>query len=365
MLTKLFIYNFKIFSMPTELDLTRSKDTHLPDHILNHDLLKTAMIFGPNNVGKSCFVEALKILRAVALRIEPPDYGLLDNYANNLRNEPTTLGVEVILGKNRYMYAVDVKSIEIKNNNDTVQTRYDIASEFFTKFDLHSNAVTFDKWVLGYRLRDDNYNDEDRQIFKNWLKNDLVILSLGESYINCRDETDLYNLSEVVKCMDLGIKEIRIDPESDSGIRTEYGAVPPDRLTIIHNSGLETGIGKISEGTRRVIEMGSILIPGSEGKTFVIDEINRKLHPALTERLIQLFLGDGAEKQLIFTTHEIRLLDDWLFRRDEAWAVIPEGENHSKIIRFSDGLNNNPPDEKLSLREIHDETVRRNSNADE
>ena len=59
---------------------------------------------------------------------------------------------------------------------------------------------------------------------------------------------------------------------------------------------------------------------------FIIDELDRCLHPQLTVKFIQLFLEKAKElnNQLIVTTHESRLLDFEILRRDEIWFVNKE-----------------------------------------
>ncbi len=77
-----------------------------------------------------------------------------------------------------------------------------------------------------------------------------------------------------------------------------------------------------SDGTRRLLN----LIPAlhdlqTGGSVYVIDEIDRSLHPMLVRNFLEFFLksADGRPGQLIMTTHESNLLDQELLRRDEIW----------------------------------------------
>jgi len=78
-----------------------------------------------------------------------------------------------------------------------------------------------------------------------------------------------------------------------------------------------------SDGTRRLLDF----IPAFDGilqhdVTFIIDEIDQSLHPALLKALVHKIMTDEATKgQLIFTTHESNLLDLDIFRQDEIWFV--------------------------------------------
>lgn len=77
-----------------------------------------------------------------------------------------------------------------------------------------------------------------------------------------------------------------------------------------------------SDGTIRLLELLEILL-SPDGKTYVIDELDRCLHPSLTYKFVDLFfkLTKNKNVQLISTTHESRLLDFNLLRRDEVWFV--------------------------------------------
>lgn len=88
-----------------------------------------------------------------------------------------------------------------------------------------------------------------------------------------------------------------------------------------------------SDGTRRLFEFFDILLNKSENKVYVIDEMERSLHPRMTSRFIELFDKIHLEQkvQLILTTHESSIMDQELFRRDEIWFVERDKDNNSSI----------------------------------
>lgn len=88
-----------------------------------------------------------------------------------------------------------------------------------------------------------------------------------------------------------------------------------------------------SDGTRRLFELLDILLNKLENKVYVIDEMERSLHPKLTARFIELFdqMHPNQKIQLIFTTHESAIMDQELFRRDEIWFVERDKDNTSNI----------------------------------
>ncbi|EOR20426.1 AAA family ATPase [Clostridium sartagoforme] len=87
-----------------------------------------------------------------------------------------------------------------------------------------------------------------------------------------------------------------------------------------HGSDVLFGFEEESDGTRRLLDLIEILY-NAEDKVYIIDELDRSLHPQLTYKFIQEFLklANNRNTQLIITTHEARLLDFELLRQDEIW----------------------------------------------
>lgn len=92
-----------------------------------------------------------------------------------------------------------------------------------------------------------------------------------------------------------------------------------------------------SDGTARMLDLIEILFKISNDSIYVIDEIDRCLHPAMTTRIIRLFLqmAENRNTQMIITTHESRLLKDDLLRNDEISFMIKTAEG-STIIKALD-----------------------------
>jgi AAA15 family ATPase/GTPase len=92
-----------------------------------------------------------------------------------------------------------------------------------------------------------------------------------------------------------------------------------------------------SDGTIRLLDLLEILLVG-DGKTFIIDELDRCLHPSLIYKFIELYLETAKSKkvQLIVTTHESRLLDFNLLRRDEIWFINKDKAGESRIYSLEE-----------------------------
>jgi len=96
-----------------------------------------------------------------------------------------------------------------------------------------------------------------------------------------------------------------------------------------HEDGQLYQSGEESDGTLRIMDLAEILLTDGP-KVFVIDELNRSLHPQLTYKFVERLLAHIQSRpiQVIVTTHESRLLDFELLRRDEIWFVEKrEGES--------------------------------------
>lgn len=97
-----------------------------------------------------------------------------------------------------------------------------------------------------------------------------------------------------------------------------------------------------SDGTARLLDLIEIFFKISDNRIFIIDEIDRCLHPIMTEKIIELFLkmAECRNTQLIITCHESRLLTNDLLRNDEINFIL-KNSNGSSIIN---------PLEKYQLR---------------
>lgn len=88
-----------------------------------------------------------------------------------------------------------------------------------------------------------------------------------------------------------------------------------------------------SDGTKRLFDLVDMLLTDRPDTVFVVDELERSLHPKLTEHFLEMFMEahEGVRMQLVFTTHEDTIMDQRLFRRDEIWFVERDADNASKI----------------------------------
>lgn len=103
---------------------------------------------------------------------------------------------------------------------------------------------------------------------------------------------------------------------------------------------------EVSDGTVRLLDF----IPAfesvvSRNMVFVIDEMERSIHPLLIKELIQKFSEDDQSKgQLIFSTHESNLLDQELLRQDEIWFAEKDTAGCTDLYSLSDFKEHNTID---------------------
>lgn len=103
----------------------------------------------------------------------------------------------------------------------------------------------------------------------------------------------------------------------------------------IDDKPVEFDIWEESDGTKRLLDLFPVL-HAPHDKVFVIDELERSLHPNLVQRFLQQFLASPRGKQLVVTTHEATLLDLTLLRRDEIWFVEKDEQGGSALYSLEE-----------------------------
>lgn len=212
-----------------------------------------------------------------------------------------------------------------------------------------------------------------------WIMNNIIVInpnvgiSNTEAYYN---EESLDNISKLIQTFDTGVTDIKtrkisidemskmISAEVVQGIfahlkaqmqltnlpsiqmtwRVEGGFfnirikenAEPEITTLVLKHGksaFDFSFVEESDGTKRLFDLIDMLLTDRPDTVFVVDELERSLHPKLTEHFLQLFMEahDGIRMQLVFTTHEDTIMDQSLFRRDEIWFVERDADNASKI----------------------------------
>jgi len=154
----------------------------------------------------------------------------------------------------------------------------------------------------------------------------------------------------LIQDLDFGIDDLLVHKEQ---IYTSYylrrpPADPKDAVTM----GLDT---HASQGTRKMVAMaGPLRAVLANGQTMFVDELDARLHPLMTRRIIELFhssLTNPKGAQLIFATHDTNLLDKSLFRRDQIWFAEKDqqGATHLASLAEYRGVRNDAAYEQRYL----------------
>ncbi len=213
----------------------------------------------------------------------------------------------------------------------------------------------------------------------DWLINHIIVINPNIAISNTAayyNEESLENISRLIQTFDTGVSQIKtkvisveemskmIPAEILADILTNLqkqmqmtklpqiqmtwrmeggffnirikGNTEPEITTLVLKHGksmFDFNFVEESDGTKRLFDLLDMLITKREDTVFVVDELERSLHPKLTEHFLKLFMEahDSERMQLIFTTHEDAIMDQALFRRDEIWFVERNADNASKI----------------------------------
>jgi abortive phage resistance protein-like protein len=93
-----------------------------------------------------------------------------------------------------------------------------------------------------------------------------------------------------------------------------------------------------SDGTKRLLEYAPLIsdVINNE-RVYIVDEIERSIHPMMIKELIKKISSDTTAKgQLIFTTHESCLLDQEILRPDEIWFTQKDMGGATQMYSLSD-----------------------------
>lgn len=95
-----------------------------------------------------------------------------------------------------------------------------------------------------------------------------------------------------------------------------------------------------SDGSIRLLDFIPMLIDLKHyDDVFLIDEIDRSMHPMLSQKLLECYFSILSVKkntQLIFTTHESNLLDLKTIRADEVWFVEKDKVGASHLASLAE-----------------------------
>lgn len=190
--------------------------------------------------------------------------------------------------------------------------------------------------------------DED---LRNYIARMLNKMDTGVYEISvASDEIDFHELAQK---MDLP-KEIVDDIEEiKSGIVNLAGryfifAESKKKRTILvqlkfnhrlNSKKVQFNIDEESDGTQRLVDLLPMLFTiGKNSTIYFVDEIDRSLHTKLSLFLLDEFAcrAEEGNNQIVFTAHDVNLINLDSFRQDEIWFIEKTQMGESTLKPFSD-----------------------------
>ncbi len=381
MLIQFSVENFKSFKDEAVLSMVAASITENKDHVINKinpPLLKSAVVYGANASGKSNLVKAMQFMKGFILssskETQATESISFSPFRLNTETEHSPSIFEIVFIHDgiryRYGFAVDDKKVHaewlyfIKNVREL---------EVFTrdgqKFNLTSHFKSEESLVKADRIRPNalllsvsaQFNGKIATDILKWFHQFNVISGLhpvqyGHFTIKfAKSEAGRKAVLDFLKNADVGIEDLKVtETEVDfenlplqlkNILENKKGKVTKFNVGTFHkkfdNSGRVAGLEKFnmddeeSAGTKKIFELsGPLLNTLQKGRVLVIDELDARLHPRLIVEICTMFNSkernsNGA--QLIFVSHNTRLLDKNLFRRDQIWFLEKNKQEASEL----------------------------------
>lgn len=230
---------------------------------------------------------------------------------------------------------------------NAVERKVDYSIELYRVYEWFSNSMEVISTYDGAKGSEDAFlNEEDTEKLADFLKNFGTGIERIEREVISKQDIDDINRKSIDSLAD---RLIDINKQDESKIAAgmvqtneniyffsidNNDELVIERIYFIHEgTSSKFPLRAESDGTRRLIEMYGVLNTVKD-KVYIIDEIDRSFHPNLTYEFIKRALSN-SKIQLIVTTHEDRLLDLKLLRRDEIWFV-DKLNNESRLYSLED-----------------------------
>jgi AAA15 family ATPase/GTPase len=362
MLVEFRFKNFLSYWDEASLNMTRIKS--FKEHISTHtfptgkgfDLLKTVAIYGSNGGGKSNFIGAMgsmkkRIHNSFADSLKKEEDKDPDQYYFELNNEgevnPSFFEVSFIEENILYRYGFKVKRHDIveewlykKNEVETMLFErtgqsFEVNSKGFPEGKKYRESVNSNVLFISHLAQN---NTKIASIIFNWFSNLNVVSGLEDAHYHNVTKELLKDSSSFKIWLTHAIKFLEItdiELTKDKELLTYHNKYDANNIIV---GSVPFNIHRESQGTRKLIYLlGAIYDTLMLGRILFIDEIDSKLHPNLTKRLLQFFHQINLNKaQFIFTAHDAVLLDKEIFRRDQIWFVDRNKFGSSELYAMSD-----------------------------
>lgn len=365
-----------VASSDTTLEQTHTRPTGL-DKIKR--VVNTVAIYGANASGKSNVIRALQFMHLMVTtsnQIQPDQENALTPYRMRADCDafPTLFEATFLIDRTRYQYGFEMNRRQVLSewllvyenakpqvwfsrtfNKKTERFEYSYSDYFVGKKKVWEASTR--KEVLFLTTAIQLNNEQLRPLYQH-LAEDLVILPNGPSIdfnFSTRYTQDAETRDHVVSLIaaaDTGISSVSLKKRQAKQLHVNFGTgvhEMRDAETQVPQFGHAAG-GEIYEfeyeeesaGTQILFGLaGLILDILDKGRLLVVDELDRSLHPLLVRKIVAMFNDPGLNPngaQLVFTTHEVSLLDQQALRRDQIWFAEKDEAQVShlfSLLQFS------------------------------
>ena len=333
----------------------------------NFSLLKSAAIYGANASGKSNLILALYFMQSFVInssKLQITDKINLEKFrlSSETEDKPSFFKIVFHLDNKIYEYSFEVTQERVISEGLSCTPKTRKTNIFSREKDIikYSKSLLKGKDVKDLTKKNTlflsiaaQFNDPLAGKILLWFSR-LKIIS-GSQFENLRQlsldylsrEPNLKNeIVFLIKKLDLSIKDMSIEVGWTS--LDNFHKDIPDRVknkefrldNYIYNS-IETYHEKYdlegriiglesfqmnkheSRGTQKIFALlAPVLSALKKSEVLIIDELDSLLHPLMAIAIIGLFnskITNPKNAQLIFATHDVNLLSNQLFRRDQIW----------------------------------------------
>lgn len=370
MLLEFTVGNFLSFKEKKTFSLKAGSISELKGNVVKigkRKVLRSAVIYGANSSGKSNFIKAFEFMVNIvknSSKLNSTDVLNVKPFLLNTSTKKKPSFFEVIfLSQNdeliRYGFELDNEKIHsewlyiTKNSKKEdayfVRTLEGIAVNDFFEEANTIIPVTRDNGLFISTL--DQFNFEiAKSIMRNFSSVDVISgIEHSESAhmtnVLYQIEDFQNDIKKFIYHLNLGFSSFHIDNDKEISFKNRFKTfhkVYDNKGTVVSDYEFKL-IDNESSGTNKIFDIaGNIVLALKFGTLVVIDELDAKLHPILTQEIIKLFNNPETNEkngQLIFTTHDTNLIGANLFRRDQIWFTEKnnfESTDIYSLLEFKD-----------------------------
>ena len=375
MLVNFTFKNFRSFRDEMTLSMEAASIQELSEAVVkscDEELLPVAVMYGANSSGKSNVLKALKAMRVVLLnsvKLNPKDKLDAEPFCLDLTSaeQPTSFEIQFTLNGSKFRYGFDYTANEIlaewlyekrvgerefelflRSGNE-----FKISKTRFAEGNGKQDATPSNRLFVSLVAQ---LNGKLSQSILDWFSSIEYISGMdGKEYAGKTLEMLFLNqqgateIKQLFTETNLGFNELDIELDDSVAMKMKAESVH----NLYDADGTMVGVRTIStdkmesEGTKKMIEIAGPLVDAIlSGKILVVDELDAKLHPFLTRKIIGLFMDREINRngaQLIFATHDTNLLNLQYLRRDQIWFTEKDKTDSTELyslVEFRDDAGN-------------------------